>query len=102
MEFHWYVLKDPIAHAFGDYRSLLHVAFGGIVFAAVLFLQRNRQSPILNSWLFIPLIEILDEIGDVYDAGRIRVVDTISDVLLTMLIPTLMAIVFLRLVKKEC
>jgi len=96
MEFAWYMIKEPIANVFGLPRPMLHMLFGAILFVVSAWLFRPRRLGFLYAWLIVLGIELLNEAGDAYDwirwTGGINTGDTIEDILLTMLSPTILAV----------
>lgn len=94
MELQWHIIKDLIADTAGLSRPVLHVLFGAIAFTVFGWLLRHKHRGLLHAWLIVFGLEIINEAADAYDwirwTGGINTADTIEDIFLTMMAPTLM------------
>ena len=99
MEFHWHIIKEPIAEAIGLSHPTLHVLFGAAIFTSAAWLLRKRKWLRFYAWLITLALEIVNETGDAYAwigwTGYINIKGTIQDILLTMSFPTFAVIVLI-------
>jgi hypothetical protein len=91
-ELQWYEWKDPVATVLGLSHDAMHVVFAGVIFALLFLLLRPRPIAIVAAWLVVLALEVLNEIGDAVDwigwTGSVNWLETVKDLLLTMILPT--------------
>jgi len=80
-------------NALGLPRPLLHALFGSLIFVALLWIFAKIKYRWLYALLSVAIIAVANEIADAYDmvrwVGSINTVDTIQDIILTMMVPAL-------------
>lgn len=93
MDFHWYECKDLIADTVGLSRPLLHILFGTLIFGAFSLLFPKIKHRQFHALLCVTIIAIANEIADAYEmirwVGSINTIDTLQDIILTMLVPAI-------------
>ncbi|MEH3045536.1 hypothetical protein [Sphingomonas adhaesiva] len=86
----WIAHKGALVTALGLSRDLLHLAIGGLAFAVLLGVLRSRA----GAWCAVLAIELTNEAGDLITglalSGDARIGDTVSDIALTLLVPTIL------------
>jgi hypothetical protein len=93
--FGWYQIKLMIEHASGISMDALHILVGFILFLlAARILKAGVASP--RPWLALLVLELLNEAYDlhveIWPNFGTQLGEGIKDVLLTMLLPTLLAL----------
>lgn len=86
----WIAHKGALVATLGLSRDLLHLAIGGVAFVVLLAMLRVRS----GAWLAIAAIEVTNELADLLAArsldGALLLPDTMSDIALTLLVPTIL------------
>lgn len=88
----YHAAKTQAASLSGQNFPLLHVHAGLLIYVVCQFAIRNRR----GSWIALAIVaqaELLNEILDNFYFGGWRWADTISDVILTLMWPTLLVLV---------
>lgn len=100
----WHEFKEPVVTALGMSHDAAHVVLGGMAFGLVFLLLRTWPMAAVVAWLVVLAIEVLNEIGDAVDwigwTGTVNWLETVKDLLLTMLVPTV-ALLIGRLLRRE-
>jgi hypothetical protein len=91
----WYQIKLLIEHASGISMDALHILVGFVLFVlAARLLKTSVASP--RPWLVLLMLELLNEAYDLYveiwPNLATQLGEGIKDILLTMILPTLLAI----------
>jgi hypothetical protein len=93
--FGWYQIKLLIKHASGISMDALHILIGFVLFVlAARLLKTSVASP--RPWLVLLMLELLNEAYDlhveIWPNLATQLGEGIKDILLTMILPTLLAI----------
>lgn len=92
----WYLYKAPIVAFFGISRDALHIHFGLAAFIVIAFVCRKARRPLVIAWLAVLVLELTNETLDYLDWHKFEP-DMPSDVINTMLWPTVIFVLSCRL-----
>lgn len=97
MDFRWYAIKSPIITGLGLSPLTIHLIVGGVLYLAFVWVFRNNTKGSLIAWSLVLIIEIINELMDIYDWIRwekfIDIPGAIADVFVTMAIPTMLILI---------